>query len=105
MEKHALIWIQTGSNLGRDAQSWLERFVDCLSRYLSLPADGQTKRDHGAEDAWLLLQNVAMQNGTWTNVESPAVRARIAGWHLLHDLVLDPDSFLPDFRPVPYSAF
>ena len=34
-----------------------------------------------------------------------SLRARIAAQQLLHRFVLDADSFLPDLRTVPYSAF
>src|SRR4030095_1743567 len=37
---------QTGAKLERHAQSRPECFVDYLSRYLSLPCSGETKRGH-----------------------------------------------------------
>ena len=53
---------QTGRKPWQDAQSWAEYFVDCLSRYLSLPGSGEAERDHGDETARLLHQNVPVQN-------------------------------------------
>ena len=48
--------------LERHAQSQRECFVDCLSRYLSLPNGGPGERGHGDESAGLLLQNFRVQN-------------------------------------------
>jgi hypothetical protein len=79
---------QTGVNLKRHAQSQCECFVDCLSRYLSLPYSGQSERGHGEETTRLLLQNARVQNDARADLAS-SMRARIAAWQLLHRFVLD----------------
>ena len=105
MEKHALISIRPALSSKRHAQSGCECFVDCLSRYLSLPDGGKANMITvtKAPDCCSKMSGCKMTHEQTSHHAS--MRARIAAPQLLHRFVLDADSFLPDLRKILYSAF